>query len=158
MNLHRRFLPLTMALVVAMAGCASRPTGPALTSDAPEYSPVVKARVLLRTANSGDGKPLAFPAPVEMVALDVTIPAGGETGWHHHPAPGFAYILSGELVVDAADGSSRRFHAGEAFAEVVGLAHNGRAVGSEPVHLIAWFSAAPGAPVTVKEPGGVPPR
>lgn len=145
-------------LLLFITGCAEReavkPAGP---DGHAEYLPAVTATPLVRTATTAAGQPIVFPAPVEMVALDVTIPAGAETGWHRHPHPGFAYVLSGDLVVDAADGSSHRYRAGDAFTEVVGLAHNGRAVGTAAVRLIVWFSAAPGAPVTVKEPDGFRP-
>ena len=139
---------IALSALFLTTGCASRPEK---VAEVHAYSTTITATTLLRTIHSGDGKPLAFPVPAEVVVLDVVIPVGAETGWHHHPAPGFAYVVSGELVVDIAHEPSRHFRAGEAFAEVVGLSHNGRAVGNEPVHLIAWFSAVPGTPVTVKE-------
>lgn len=117
------------------------------------YHPAVSAVTKLRTATTSAGQPIAFPAPVEMVALDVTIPVGAETGWHRHPHPGFAYVISGEIEVGTACGVSRRYRAGDAFAEVVDMPHNGRTIGGVPVHLMAWFSAEPGAPVTIKEAG-----
>ena len=33
----------------------------------------------------------------EVQSLIVEIPAGGETGWHTHPVPAYAYILAGTI-------------------------------------------------------------
>ena len=71
------------------------------TTEAHGYLPAISAVTRLRTTQTGDGQPICFPEPVEMTALEVVIPAGAETGWHRHPAPGFAYVLSGELVVES---------------------------------------------------------
>ena len=143
-----------IACILATAGCGSRPAAHADGHD--DYHPDVRAVAKLRTATTTAGQPIRFPAPVEMIALEVTIPPGAETGWHRHPQPGFAYVLSGRLRVELADGTAHDYGAGDAFAEVIDLAHNGRALGPEPVRLIAWFAAAPGAAPTIKEPA--PPR
>lgn len=152
--MHPRSSLPVLAIAILLAGCGARPAAEGSQPEA--YHPSVTANLRLRTAVTAAGQPIVFPAPVEMAALDVSIPAGAETGWHHHPQPGFAYVISGELEVATADGAVHRYKAGDAFAEVVGLAHNGRALGAQPVHLIAWFSAAPGAPLTVKEPAAPP--
>lgn len=49
-----------------------------------------------------------------------------ETGWHLHPAPSFAFVLEGALAVQLKDGQIKKLKAGEAFAEVVDVLHNGR--------------------------------
>lgn len=146
--IHLRLFPV---LLLCLGGCA-RPQVSTEPVDGHGYLPAISAITRLRTTQTGDGQALRFPDPVEMTALEVVIPAGAETGWHRHPAPGFAYVFSGELVVETTSGPPRHYRPGEAFAEVVGVAHNGRAVGREPVRLIAWFSAVPGTPVPVKEP------
>lgn len=115
------------------------------------YSRSVVARQILKTSTTSSGAPLSFPGPSgEVAGIDVTIPAGGSTGWHLHDRSGFAYVLSGTLRVKLSDSTSRTYKAGDAFAEVVGLAHEGTALGAEPVHLIAFFTADSAHPITRK--------
>ena len=46
-------------------------------------------------------QPIAYPSGTpNITAAIVTIPPGGETGWHTHAVPLFAYILDGALTVD----------------------------------------------------------
>jgi quercetin dioxygenase-like cupin family protein len=81
----------------------------------------------------------------------VAIEQDGSTGWHQHPVPSFAVVLEGTLQVTLRDGSSRRFGAGEAFAEVVNTSHNGRNAGAAPVKLLMVYAGATGTPLTHKD-------
>jgi quercetin dioxygenase-like cupin family protein len=76
--------------------------------------------------------------------LEVVIAPGSETGWHRHPVHGYGYVISGTLEVSTEGREKRRFSAGQAFAEVVHLRHNGRAVGKEPVRLVVMFTGSVG--------------
>jgi len=117
------------------------------------YAKSVVARTLLRAGKTSSGAPLDFPRDSgEVAALEVTIPAGLSTGWHTHRHSGFAYVLQGTLRVQLADSSSREYHAGEAFAEVVNTPHNGTALGSQDVKLAAFFLVDHGQPVSEKLP------
>jgi quercetin dioxygenase-like cupin family protein len=108
---------------------------------------------VLRTTTDVAGTPLAYPTggPAEVSGLVVELPVGAETGWHKHTVPCFAYILSGTIAVEQKDGPSRTFRAGDAFAELVGLLHNGHTVGTEPVRLVFFAAGVQGQPFTVKE-------
>lgn len=114
-------------------------------------APVVATQVL-KTSETWNGEPLAFPSGRgEVTALSIEIQPGAETGWHHHPIPSFAMVMEGTLQVTLRDGRTRRFNAGEAFAEVISTAHNGRNVGTVPTKLLVVYTGAQGATLTVKD-------
>ena len=60
-------------------------------------------------------------------------------------------MVEGTLQVTLRDGRTRQFAAGQAFAEVVGMAHNGRSVGSVPTKLLVLYAGAPGATLTTQD-------
>jgi quercetin dioxygenase-like cupin family protein len=114
--------------------------------------PPVTAKEVLRSSEAWDGKPIGFPSGrSEVIGLSIEIQPGGETGWHQHPVPSFAFVVEGTLQVTLRDGRTRRFEAGEAFAEVVGIAHNGRNVGAVPTKLLVLYATTPGGAVTIKD-------
>ncbi len=86
----------------------------------------------------------------EATMLLVEIPPGGETGWHTHPVPVYAYVLSGTIVVEFENGERHEFKAGEAIFETINTPHNGRNEGAVPVKLIALYTGQEGTPNTVK--------
>lgn len=97
------------------------------------------------------GAPLAYPAgKPNVTAAIVTIPPGGETGWHQHEVPLFAYVLEGELTVDYGAKGKKIYRAGEAVLEAVGWAHNGTNTGSVPMKLVAVYMGSDAAANTVK--------
>ncbi len=117
----------------------------------------LKATALLKATTSWDGKPLAWPAgQAEVTALLIEIAPGGETGWHRHPLPSFGYVLEGTLEVSLTDGRRKRLNAGEALAEVVDTAHNGRNVGTQPLKLLVFYAGNAGATLTQKEAAAQP--
>ncbi len=135
------------ATIVLLSFALALPTG----ADSEAYSRSVVAKPLLRTAKTSAGAPLSFPGVGgEVAGLEVTIPAGSTTGWHVHDHSGFAYVLAGNLRVRLADSTSRLYKPGEAFAEVVGTLHEGTALGSEDVRLVAFFLADSAKPVSRK--------
>lgn len=139
--------PKAFAPVLALALACPGP-GSAL-----ENQGAVSVRPLLQTTTTWDGAPLAWPAgEAELTALEVTIAPGGETGWHEHPVPSFGVLLEGELEIRLRDGRTRRVQAGDALAEVIATAHNGRSVGSVPARLLVFYAGAKGTPLTVREP------
>lgn len=144
MNLLHRYriplLPLVLGAALAL---------PARDTPASEYSSAVSTTLLLRTTTDVAGTPLVYPAgTAEATGVLVELPPGAETGWHRHTAPCFAYILSGEIAVTQQNGPTRTFRAGEAFAELVNLEHNGRTVGDEPVRLVFFAAGTQGQPFT----------
>ena len=116
-----------------------------------EHEKAVRAVEVLRTTQTWSGAPIAVPqGRAEIIGFAIEIAPGGETGWHSHPVPSFAYVLSGTLEVTLANGTAKRVRSGEAFAEVIDTSHNGRNVGPDPVKLVVFYTASPGQPVTAR--------
>ena len=112
----------------------------------------VKVTSLKKTTTTTNGQKVSYPrtdAP-EVTAVLVEIPAGGETGWHMHPVPVYAYVLSGALSVEMEKGGRYSFEEGDALVEVVNEAHNGKNTGKMPVKLVVFYTGEKGSPITVK--------
>ena len=112
----------------------------------------VEVTPVKKTTTTTDGRKISYPKTdsPEVTVVTVDIPAGGETGWHRHPIPVFGYVLSGEIVVEFADGKQNRFKEGDAIIEVLNAPHNGRNPGTVPVKLVVFYLGAEGQPNTVK--------
>ena len=92
-----------------------------------EPSQTVKVTQLLKTTQTWNGAPIKYPeGQAEITGVMIEIAPGGETNWHEHPVPSFGMVLEGTLEVSLTDGRKRLIKAGEAIAEVVATAHNGR--------------------------------
>ncbi|PQO96486.1 cupin domain-containing protein [Massilia phosphatilytica] len=118
-----------------------------------DNSAAVKVTPLLKTSTSWDGKPLVYPqGQAEVTALIVEIAAGGETGWHEHSVPSFAYVLEGTLEVTQGNGATSLLHAGDTLPEVVQTLHNGRALGDKPVKLFVLYTGTVNQPLTFAHP------
>ena len=86
---------------------------------------------------------IAYPAGVpKITAAIVTIPPGGETGWHTHAVPLFAYILDGALTVDYGTKGTKIYEAGGGVLEAMNWPHNGTNKGTVPVRLLAVYMGA----------------
>jgi quercetin dioxygenase-like cupin family protein len=109
-------------------------------------------RVLLRSDTTWVGHAIAYPVTDSalVTAIEVTIPPGGETGWHWHPFPGYAYIIAGTLTLEAEGEKTQVFHAGESFAEAVHARHNGRNLGKVPLKLVGIFTGEKGKGISIK--------
>jgi len=119
-----------------------------------EETAAVKVVSLLKTTESWNGAPIAYPdGQAEITALWIEIAPGAETGWHRHSVPSFAMLLEGTLELTLKDGRTKRLQAGEALAEVVDTAHNGRNVGDTPARLVVFYAGAVGQTLTAKEAG-----
>lgn len=127
--------------------------GVALAEQGAHYAAAVKLTPLLKTTTTSSGKPLEYLKTdhPEAQALIVEIPPGTETGWHLHPVPAYAYILSGSVRVAVRDGESHVFKAGDAFAEMKDQWHNGYNEGSEPVRILMFVTGETGTAFTVRE-------
>lgn len=129
-----------------------------LFASAGDYVGTVKADRILVTGTAGNGqlhRYLRTDNP-EVTALTVVIPPGAETGWHLHRVPVYAYVLSGTLVVELADGTALTFRQGEAIVEVQDLAHNGKNSGNEDVRLAVFYTGEKGRPNVTRVPKPVP--
>ncbi len=125
----------------------------ALPVHALDATSAVTVTPLLKTTTTWDGQPIVYPeGQGEVTAFIIELAANGETGWHEHPVPSFAYILQGELEVTRRDGSVKRLKPGEALAEVVNTFHNGRALNDQPVKLVVFYTGAVGKKLTIPHP------
>jgi len=118
------------------------------------YRPEIQSKLILRSSTTADGTLIQNQAPAhpEVTAYQISIPAGTETGWHIHPVPEYAYILSGELTLTYQNGIARLFKAGEAFAEAVNMPHNGCNTGSTEVRLMVFITGERGGTSTIRTP------
>lgn len=78
----------------------------------------------------------------KVTAAIVTIPPGGQTGWHVHVVPLFAYILEGELTVDYGSKGTKVYTVGGGILEAMNWPHNGTNTGDVPMRLLAVYMGA----------------
>ena len=108
---------------------------------------------LLQSSTDILGRPLAYPSGTPKVtAATVTIPPGGQTGWHHHEVPLFAYILEGTLTVDYGSKGIKIYKAGDSVMEAGEWPHNGMNKGDVPVKLLAVYMGGGDKTNTLTEP------
>lgn len=119
---------------------------------AADYSTGVTSKALVRTSVTGNGQSISYPVTdkPEVTAMTVELMPGAETGWHMHPVPVYAYVISGRLSVEIEGGKQLSFSAGEAIIEVVNTLHNGKNMGTEPVKLAVFYLGAAGIPNVIK--------
>jgi quercetin dioxygenase-like cupin family protein len=152
MTLHPRFRTALICPALIMTA-ALLPFG----AGAIEPSQTVKVTPLLKTTHTWNGAPIKYPeGQAEITSLMIEIAPGGETNWHEHPVPSFGVLLEGTLEVSLTDGKKKLIKPGEALAEVIATAHNGRNVGKTPVKLIVFYAGAVDRPVTVQRPDAKP--
>ena len=112
----------------------------------------LKVSLVKKATTTTNGQKISYPktGSPEVTVVTVDIPSGGETGWHQHPIPVYAYVLAGELAVEFEDGKQNIFKEGDAIIEVVNTPHNGRNLGKAPVKLVVFYTGVEGSPTTVK--------
>jgi len=122
-----------------------------------ESSQTIKVTQLLKTTQTWNGVPIEYPqGQAEITSLMIEIAPGGETSWHEHPVPSFGVLLEGTLEVSLTDGSKKLMQPGEALAEVIATAHNGRNVGKTPLKLIVFYAGAVDEqPLSVPRPDAI---
>lgn len=138
MNMIRRMYDI--ALLIALLAGISTPAA------AKDYTGRVSAEKILVTTTAGNGQKhtyLKTDRP-EVTAMTVEIPPGAETGWHLHTVPVYAYVLSGVLQIEIADGKTLTFKPGDAIVEVQNLGHNGVNRGAETVRLVVFYTGEEG--------------
>jgi quercetin dioxygenase-like cupin family protein len=115
---------------------------------ADQYSGGVQARVVLKTKNMSNGQPIAYLKTdnPEVSVMTVELPPGAETGWHTHPVPVYAYVLSGSLTIEMEGRKTAIFQAGDAIVEVVNTRHSGKNTGDVPVKLVVFYIGAENLP------------
>lgn len=131
------------AALITLLGCS-----PSAQQATTEY------QVLLRTNHAWDGSPyIRFPeGQPELTLLKISIPAYTVLDWHSHPIPNVGYLLTGELLVETANGHQQvRLHAGDALAEIVDGIHRSR-TGHQPAELIVFYAGGSGLPLSEASP------
>jgi quercetin dioxygenase-like cupin family protein len=141
--LHIRTLALFMSLSVAFH---------LPFASGADYDGGVKVTLIKKATTASNGQKLAYPCAgnAEVTALIVEIPPGGNTGWHSHPVPVYAFVLSGKLTVEVDPGDPYRIKEGEALFEVLNTPHLGKNLGKEPVRLAVFYTGVEETPNTVK--------
>ncbi len=136
---------------IVMAALVFWVAGAGLTGFCADYQTGVKVQVLKKATAAANGQELAYPqvAKPEVTVALVEIPPGGETGWHSHPFPVYAYVMAGALTVAIGSGGEQDFREGEAIIEVVNTPHNGRNRGTVPARLVVFYTGALEKPNTV---------
>jgi quercetin dioxygenase-like cupin family protein len=150
--MRRILLAALLMLMAAPVAVRAEPSG--IKKGAGEYQAGVTARIIAKTAVTGNGQQIVYPRTdrAEVTAMEVTLPPGAETGWHQHPIPVYAYVQSGELEVEIAGGLTKHFKSGDAIIEVVNTLHNGRNRGEETVRLAVFYLGVQGEPNVIKMP------
>lgn len=107
-----------------------------------------------RNTTTDAGEPIRYlsTADAEVTSVILSLPPGGKTKWMTHPAPGYVYVLEGELTVEFEDGSRLKFKAGQAFMQARTKWHRGINEGSGPMRFLAVFYGEKGTPVVLNPP------
>lgn len=136
-------------LFVALAGVLGAPS----VFAGEVYSRGVTAQPILRAKTDAAGRAIKYPNKglPELTGYLVEIPPGGETGWHMHPYPCMAYVLSGTVEVEQRGGPVRKYKAGDSFAELVKTQHIGRNRGKKPVKILLFVVGVHGVGPSVKQ-------
>lgn len=98
-------------------------------------------QILLESEHTIAGEPLAYPqsGQAKVTSAIITIPPGASTGWHQHKVPLVAYLLSGELEMEYANGKRVQFKTGEALMEAITVPHIGANLGAIPARIFVAF-------------------
>lgn len=113
----------------------------------------VKVTQIKKATTASNGQTLQYlkTDKPEITVLMVEIPAGSETGWHLHPVPVYAYMLSGAITVEMEGMEKYDFKEGDAILEVINTLHNGKNSGTVPAKLLVFYTGEQGSPTTVKK-------
>lgn len=117
-----------------------------------DYKSGVTSKVLKKTSVTGNDQKIFYPLTdkAEVTAMTVDLAPGAETGWHQHPVPVYAYVISGNISVAIEGGKHLTFGAGDAIIEVVNTLHNGTNIGTEPVKLAVFYLGMAGTANVIK--------
>ena len=128
------------------------PAAAETNASAPPPVPVSpEVRTVLSTGSTVTGEPIRYPsgAPAQITVVEITLQPGQQTGWHTHPVPLFGYVLEGELTVDYGAKGERIYRKGDALAEAMNEAHNGRNAGLVRMKILAVFIGIEGTQASV---------
>ncbi len=155
-----RYLPFLARAAAQVSGTAAAQTAAAPSTQNPQsaYGGGVSSRILAKSTLTSAGAPIDYPDDslpggprAEVTIAEVRIAPGAETGWHLHDIPVYAVVVSGRLEVIREGGASSVYEPGQAIVEMVGIAHNGRVAGAEPVVLHVVYTGMAGMPLSRKQ-------
>ena len=145
MTLRARFFSRFALVGPLWAGLTASALAQLAPAPAPTYQNLLSP--ILTATETVLGQAIAYPSGTPTVtSAIVTLPPGGETGWHEHSIPLYAYILEGELTVDYGTQGTRVYRAGEGVMEAIDWPHNGTSTGTVPVRILAVYIGAEGIP------------
>jgi quercetin dioxygenase-like cupin family protein len=125
---------------------------PASALEDPKYQNLLTP--LLQSGVDTLGQAVVYPGGTPKVtAAIVTIPPGGETGWHLHEVPLFVYVLEGAVTVDYGSKGTKVYNTGASLLEAMNWNHNGMNKGTVPVKLLAVYMGSADKTNTAKEDG-----
>ena len=159
MNQYRKQLSevLKRAMIGALAGCALA-GAPAVATPGSGFTPSTISNGHYSALDVKSDKTEKWDLLVRSkddtdVAVDqLTVIAGGQSGWHKHPAPIFVTIVSGEIVwIDGGDPlcTPHTYHTGDSFIEQANRVHLVRNTSGSEAVFTAVRLAPTGAAVRI---------
>ncbi len=133
------FLPPCIFVIACVYILCAGPT------PAQDYAAVKTIKIAVATT-AANGQRLSYLATdhPEVTAMIVEIPPGGETGWHLHDVPVYAYVMEGTITIDLGAGKIYQFKKGDAIFEVRATSHNGRNTGRKWARLLVFYTGEEG--------------
>ncbi len=103
---------------------------------------------VLSTGTTVVGETIRYPTtgPAKVTSTIVTLAPHSEAVLHLHPAPMYAYILEGEVIVDYGPHGRRTYTQGQALMEAMNAPHKGINATGQPVRILCVFMGAEGTP------------
>lgn len=141
---------LTSTLAAATLAGAALAAGLAFALDDTARQPVI-VTPLVSTNVTAAGQPLVLPRKeARVIAAQFDSAPGATLPVHKHPAPRYAYVLEGELVVTNVEtGAATTYRAGDFIVEMLDIWHQGAAVGPDAVRLVVIDQVEGDAPNTL---------
>ena len=103
----------------------------------------ISFETILETNTTVMGQEIIYPSDfAKITSKIITIPVGGETGYHTNEYPLFAYIMEGKVSVEHYVMSydphtiTKEFHKGDSFVEAINYYHNGKNIGDTPAKVL----------------------
>ena len=109
----------------------------------------VKLEILVQSDKSWNGATLpSYPTEQPQISVvKVTVPPHSKLKWHKHPSINAGYLISGEITVEAEDGTVRVVKAGEGLIELVDTLHYGRNDGDVVAEIVVVYAGVKGVPL-----------
>jgi quercetin dioxygenase-like cupin family protein len=140
-------LVTTLALPLLVCGIAAS----AVAQPAHPAPVGLKLTPVLEAATTITGQAIRFPqGDNQFTAVVAEVAPGGQVGRHMHPVPLFVYMLEGTLSIEMDGHGAHTFSAGQGFAEVTNIWHNGRNLTDKPVRFLIVFAGQKGTPNLIR--------